>query len=73
MVERDKFANGPLPATAPRTLIVCPECANGWDEILGYVTDQPDQPGHSGHPPIWPHYVDDDRMPAESQIYPLDR
>lgn len=39
MVERDKFQNGPLPETAPRTLIVCYECANGWDEILGYPVD----------------------------------
>lgn len=53
-VEREKFVNGTLPEGAPRTLIVCAECADrGWDEILGYADEI-----HDGHPPTWPGYVD---------------
>lgn len=55
-VERDKFQNGTLPTSAPRTLIVCYECADrGWDEVV------PTLPDHDGHPPTWPHYIDDRR------------
>lgn len=61
-MSREKCVREDLKPGMPRTVVVCPECADrGWDEVEGYVV-----PDTSPDP-----Y--DDRMPAESQIYPGDR
>lgn len=45
LVKVHLFANGPIwtrdgnPLRPDRTLIVCPECANGWDRTLGTLAD----------------------------------